>query len=145
MPHCFSWWMNGISHRALFLFQGFSREKSKQTLSLVTLFFMAQPLLLTPEDLTRPSWHSLFSLCSKSSYCQCQTAEVPQRAPRATAQQKLLSPPSRLTRSKPEPQIPPHHGQTQRNPPASPPHTQQACQSKLLPHARHSLKQSTWT
>lgn len=81
MPHCFSWWMNGISHRALFLFQGFSREKSKQTLSLVTLFFMAQPLLLTPEDLTRPSWHSLFSLCSKSSYCQCQTAEVPQRAP----------------------------------------------------------------
>lgn len=134
--------MNGTPHRALFSFRAAQRG-SLNKLSLFSNYFswlslFCSPLKICPDTVCILS----FSLNHSPQYCQCQMAEVPQRAPKATAQQKLLSAPSPLTRNKLEPWILPHQGRTQRNPPTSPPSItsllfQAVATCKAFPQAEH--------
>lgn len=86
--------MNGTSHRARFSFRAAQRE-SLNKLSLFSNYSSWFSLLCSPLEICPDTVGILsFSLNHSLQYCQCQMAEVPQKAPKATAQQKLLSAPS---------------------------------------------------
>ena len=131
--------MNGATHRAI------SKEESKQTLTLVKLFFRALSLLLTSKDVNRHIWTTFSLIPYKLSYCQCQMADRdPHRAPKATAQQKLLSTPSPPTRNKlgAAETSSAARAEDKRNPPSSPPSTatlffQAVTTCEAFPQAEH--------
>lgn len=136
MPHCFFCQDEWDLSLSSFLFHGYSKETSKQTLALVKLFFMAWSLLLTDKDLSDTVGILSLFFKSQSSYCQSQMAEAPQRAPKG-----CYGPPS-PPRNKLEPWILPHQGRTQRNPPTSPPSItslffQAVTTCKAFPQAEH--------
>lgn len=129
----------------LFLFQECSNEKSKQTLSLFTLFFMAQCLLLTPKDLSRHSWHTLFLVhLNHSPHTVIAKLLKLLKGPLKLQHNRNCTeiPPSPLTRNKLELWILHHQGRTQRNPPTSPPSItslffQAVTTCKAFPQAEH--------